>query len=67
MKKYFLFLLITISQTLAAQVISDSLQGETISIPIDYAMPSTYEIADIKIEGAESYEDYVLIILFRLI
>ena len=61
MKKYFLFLLITISQTLVAQVISDSLQGETISIPIDYAMPSTYEIADIKIEGAESYEDYVLI------
>jgi len=61
MKLRLLFLFIIISQIIAAQNTNDSLQAEPTSIPIDYATPSIYEIADIKIEGADSYEDYVLI------
>ena len=61
MKLRLLFLFIIISQIIVAQNTNDSLQTEPTSIPIDYATPSVYEIADIKIEGADSYEDYVLI------
>ena len=58
---FLLLLLLIISQTITAQTAQDTLQSELATIPIDYATPSIYEIADIKIEGADSYEDYVLI------
>ncbi len=59
MKLKLLSLLLLFPLFVFADEATDSL-AQT-SIPIDYAMPSLYEIADIKIDGAESYEDYVLI------
>ena len=42
--------------------VQDSTAGQSVAPTIEYTMQrKTYEIADIKVTGAESYEDFVLI------
>lgn len=56
---FFLFTLLVLSQLISAQTIN---KNDTIyNLEIDYTSPKKYTIADIKVVGAENYEDYVLI------
>ena len=52
-----------IAQSDSIVSVADSLAVEDVVVPnIEYSMqPKTYEIADIRITGADSYEDFVLI------
>jgi hypothetical protein len=51
------------AQNDSVSVLSDTLAAEVAALPvIEYTMQrKTYEIADISVSGAESYEDFVLI------
>lgn len=58
-----LFFLAFIAFSTSAQTVEDEIEIDSISnqAAIDYGSPKTYTIADIKIVGAENYDDFVLI------